>query len=634
MLRWSVVRRYASVLAVALVSAFMVVGCDGCGSNPAAPPGEPSNDPSFVDVPTQGKSLDKLLEDGHASLADGKYDEAIAYYEAAYNKDNNNAKAITYSVLARLAGISVDPKVVDLFKNRIGFKDYPNRFNALLSGKWLTTYPEVDVVWYYYDANGDQVRYFDKWDVDYGWYEGVVKPGYYKEECEYSYDDDFYFCNHTLVSAGEPRKEKSFESSYYDEKTNRWVSWLDERAIQDDWYTGVTKAGYHTCVYNYDGQTCTFVSDTKRYYESTLPGLNTPSWVKGNNSVYNGSLFNGASTVETWPILMFANLLDKNTNGLNSLIDETIVAVFGTSFNAACERTKKLKGKESSTLDKKFLEVIYLEEIIDEYDPVGWAELNAIVSFMTAIKASLEWVAAYDWNTNLSFLKYSWSDEADFYSRLRNVNANDLPFNNNFLKARSGKMEVSKASFIKAVKGLQASYTEISNSGNYPSVVKSAYPALNDGAQKLVSAIENGGVFYIPKSDPTKIKSWPTSGNGIDMGKLFQSGYFSLQYLFETDNGKPVFYADGVKLTTGNYAQMINNAGYAGIRFKTKRVTDIFVTNENINNDEPLIDFSDKYAKLLFEKFNNLPLSQPAPAKRLAKRSELPESLAKSSSGR
>jgi len=639
------------------VSAFTIAGCDGCDGST----NKNKNEPNFVDVPTAGKSLNELIKDGHTSLAAGKYDEAIAYYEAAYKNNDNDSRAIAYSALARLAGISVDPKVVNLFKNRIGFSNYPNRLNALLSGNWLTTYNQYWNVWSYRNEEGSWVYYFDQWDINNGYYKdmGVDRPGYYTE----SYNcDDNYDCNwaYTLVRAGEQIKERAFQEGYYDE-SGRYARWYDEWYVQSSAYPGVNRVGYHrqTCGSSNTGFSCnyTFVSSEKRFYNATLPGLADVNWVKGSNSVYNSTLFNNAPTVDTWAILLYANLLDKNTNGLNNFLDEAIDAVFGASFKEVCSRIDKLEGKPLFTLDKEFLEAVNLENVIDEHDMVGWPELNALVSFMTAIKGSLEWIAAYDWNTNLNFLKFAWTnDEADFYNKLRGVNARDLPFNNNFLKARSGKMDASKASFIKAVEGLQASYTAIQSSSIYPSVLKGeTYKVINEGAGQLASAIRNGGVFYVPIDDfsysnpagvavpsrpndenqlfktannPLNISSWPTSGNGINMGKLFQPGYFSLQNLFETEDGKPVFYADGVKLTASNYAQRIDNAGRAGIKFKGGHVGDILVPKNNDFN-EPVLNFPARYAKLLFEKYNGLPLSQPA----LSKRSELPDALAKTRLG-
>jgi len=500
MSQWSIAKRFIPMAAVAFASAFIYLGCD---NNPADSK-KGDDGPDLVDIPTAGKSLDSLIMYGHLSLISGQFDEAVAYYEAAYRMDGNDVRAITYSSMARLAAISVEPKVVDLFKNRIGFTQYPNRLNALMSSGWMMAYN------------------------DYYWDEDVP-----------------------------------------------------------------------------------------------LPTMIAPSWViGGSNSVYNGTLFNNAPTVETWGIIFLANLLDKNTNGLNTLLDQTIDAVFGASFNEVSNRIAKLKGKDMAPLNKDFLMFAGFDDMFDEYDLIGWAELNALISFMTAIKASLEWIASYDWNTNLNFLKFAWTGaEKDWYDRLRDdLAASDLPFNNNFLKARSGKMDAAKATFIKAVEGLQASYTAILTNNNYPQAVKDAYPALNDGANKLIAAVRNGGVFYFPEGDPTKGSVWPTSGNGIDMGKLFTPGYFSLDKLFETEGGKPVFYTaewecgwsdcypvNEVKLTAANYIDQLMENWWAGLKFNSGYAAAVAVGSGISADAYEIVDlFPEKYAMLFFQKYNNI----------------------------
>ena len=566
----SVLKRFAPVVAAAFASAILSLGCTEDGLP------DPTDNDGYVEVPTDGKSVETLISDGHTSLEDGAFDEALAYYEAAYQKDRNNPNAIAYSVLAKIAGISIDRKVTDLLKNRVGLTGYPNRLNALLSSDWLTNYTERYVEYSIYDYESGRYAYwYDEWDVDYGI---VDRVGYYI----YDYRDGIsgYF----LVTS---------EPVYYE-------------------------------------------------YENFLPGLATPEWVKGGpNSLYTRSLVDGAPGMETFAILLLANLLDKNTAGLNGLLDDLIDAVFGSGFDEICARVDGLKGKGSINLDREFLDALNFDDLIDEFDRVGWAEVNAVTSFMTAIKASLQWVASYNWDTNLNFLKFAWDTEENFYNKVKNVNASDLPFGNNFLKARDGKMAVAKASFKKAVEGLKLSYEAIQNDDKYPQVVKDAYPTLKAGADQLIAAIDgginggiNGGIFYILDSDPTTTSSWPTSGNGIDMGKIFAEGYFSLDKLFETDGGKPVFYAmsdyqvcdyddyweycrwedrDPERLTPANYHRLLEDSYAVALMLKTSHVAGI-VVGPDAPVDVENIPFSllpPKYGQLLFEKFYGLQYTTP-----------------------
>jgi len=390
----------------------------GCGPKGGGEDDERNRTEPDVEVDTKGKSSTELISLGSSSLKSKKYDEAIAYYEAAFVANNNDTKAIIYSVMAKIAKISTDPKVVDLFKNRFGFSQYPNRLNALLSDDWLKEYPSKYRVWSYYDDNIEKwVYWYDDYEVNSSYYPDITKVGYYSEEYGYDYETGEWWSTHTFVTS----ERRYDEGEYY----------------------------------------------------SRLPELVTPAWiVGGSDSWYNETLMsNKAHSISTWALLLFANAVDKNTAGLNDVLDELISSVFGGSFVDACDRLKRLENNKNSlvTLDRDFIEALYLDEIIDEYDLIGWPEVNAIISSMICVKASLEWVAAYDWNTNLNFLKYSWkSDGNDFQEHFKNINAKDLPFNNSFLNARPGKMAVAKADFIKAIEGIKASYDAIRNSDLYP----------------------------------------------------------------------------------------------------------------------------------------------------------------------
>jgi hypothetical protein len=458
-------------------------------------------------VPTTGKSVNVLLSDAISSLEKERWDDAVAYYNAAYNKDNNDVRTIIYSVIANLAQISIDPKVVALMKNHFGFTSYPNKLNALFSDEWLK---------------------------------------------EYKYEDCYYYW-------------------YYDEGS---------------WYT----------------------RDECEIYGENLPEIRTPDWIK-NSEAYRNAVFSGnVLSSENWAISLLANLLDKNTNGLNGLLDDVIDGVFGESYNTAVERLKKLENRkeERITLDPYFIEKLGLEDVFDEYDSVGWAEVNVILSATLLSKASLEWVQSYDLSSNLNWLKYPWKANGDdMLEHFKQANKNDFPFNNNFFKVRPGKMANAKADYIKAIRGFQASYTSIKSSELYPEKVKESYNTINDGFGKLIAAIENGGKFYIPE-DPTK-GAWPTSKNDaeltIDMGKFFAEGYFSLQNIFEVENGKPVFYSDGEKLTLANYSRLIDNNG-GNLRLNINVGYIEAILDESKNEFEYFgTNFNRDVAKAIFEKY-------------------------------
>jgi len=541
---------------------------------------------SDVSVPTAGKSIEQLFDDATKSLEDEKWDEAIAYYNAAYEKDNNDPRTIIYSTLANLAKISTDPKVAALMKNNFGFTEYPNKLNALFSDSWMKEMPSY------------------------------------------------------------------LQRSYYDQVSDHYVNWYDKGEY--NWCSDdrVSKDGYYYCDYQTDK--LVFVNSTQKWRTERLPAVNTPNWIKGSGSLFDSKLINNAFSVDNWELAIIANVIDRNSNGFNNTLDEVIDAVFGASYNEAKERLKKLENRteERITLDPYFIEKLGLEDVFDEYDKIGWAEVNVVMSAILAVKASLEWVQTYDLNTDLNWLKFAWSAdddkfEQDFIDKFKALSADKVPFNNNFLRERAGKsMATPKATYVEAVKGLQASYTSIKNSELYPSEIKDAYPAINDGFEKLIAAINNDGKFYILKDDPTKVSAWPTTSSNaqgtINFGKFFEPGYFSLQNIFETNSGKPVFYLgreveeryehcepdwywdyeldeyveDGeycwdsyrysykyTQLTKSNYKSEISEGGWLNLKLKADNIT--AVADEAPTDDFEYVEigFSGDLAKAVFEKY-------------------------------
>jgi len=527
---------------------------------------EEENPNSDVDVPTAGKDVDQLLKDAIQSLENEQWDEAVAYYNAAYEKDNNDPRAIIYSTLANLAKISTDPKVATLIKDNFGFTEYPNKLNALFSDSWMKETPSVEKK--YYDPNL-------KLNVEWFYKGQKVRIRHY-----FTDDEDT-----VLVNA----------------------------------------AGY----YYAEGKELKLASPEPRLSYERLPDIKTPSWVKGNGSLYDSYLLKSAFSVENWYVSIMANVLDKNSNGFNNTLDEVIEGVFGTSYNEAVNRLKKLENRkdEKITLDPYFIEKLELEEIFDEYDKIGWAEVNAVLSAMLAIKASLEWVQTYDLNTDLNWLKYAWEvtpDVADqsLINHFKSLSASQVPFNNNFLKPRSDKsMATPKATYTAAIKGLQASYTSIQNSDLYPTEVKDPYTAINDGFNKLIVAINDGGKFYIPEEIPGKGETWPATSSKakatIDFGKIFTPGYLSLQNIFETDADRPVFYSESeecdedyywdcyyvyVKLSKSNYKKELSE-GRLSLRVNVNHITAIV---DQIPTDEfEYVDLGldGELAEAIFEKY-------------------------------
>jgi hypothetical protein len=272
-----------------------------------------------------------------------------------------------------------------------------------------------------------------------------------------------------------------------------------------------------------------------------LPGLTLPSWFAGTGA-YNDSLTNGLPSPGTWELLLLANLVDKNPNGLNDLLDTVLSSVFGAAFDEAAGRAGSLSYSDSFAVDEKVLKALGLWEVFEGDDIyIGRAELDLLFSALRVLKASLEWISAYDWNTDVSFLRTEWKD---IDGRIDQLTPANLPFRNNFLKSRnngSERMGRSKASYIAAIDTAIAAYDSmIANStGNLP---PGAVDTLNEfgwiraGLAQLKTAINSGGNFYVKEGSGTTYSNTSSGADfGINLGKFFTPGQFAANKLITTE---------------------------------------------------------------------------------------------------
>jgi hypothetical protein len=330
-----------------------------------------------------------------------------------------------------------------------------------------------------------------------------------------------------------------------------------------------------------------------------MPGLSLPAWF-AETSVYTDSLTRGgALQASQWPLLFYANLLDKNSDGLNNLLDGVLSSVFGAAFETAAGRFEKLAYDQVVEVDAELIEALGLTEVLEgDKIYVGKAELKLLFSAIGLFKASLEWVAAYDWNTDISFLKTDWKT-IDSSSALSPGN---LPFGNNFMKDRNnGMMAKSKDDFIKALTDSIAAYDHlISAASKLPQAYIDTMKEcrwLEDGLSTLKTAIQDGGNFHVPDRVPSGSVYDNSTANaviGINMGKLFNPSQFAIDQLIETESGgkAPRFYAfngsDSVAITSKEQFDALDE--YVGFRFKLGRIKEALITGleESLPSDETM----------------------------------------------
>ena len=530
-----------------------------------------------------------LIASGISALQDGNFDAAIRAFEAAYSLDNNNQEALLYSSLARLAAIAVDNNVRALVRDRLGIRNFPGTINALVNLDWLETYTDEWFQWSFWsEEHNSWASWFyenDTWL--FGQSDLEPRSGYYVTRG----------WTWTLIST-----EWNDEIGYWGWYGNQEVQWFYEN---DTWffvYSGLPPiSGYYAQVLE-----ATFVSEERRYdtWTSRLPGLDVPVWFQ-NTGVFENTLTSaGLKSPATFPLLMFANLIDKNTAGLNALLDALLSSVFGASFDEAARRAGALTS--TVMLDESLLEALGINDIFEgEQVAIGRAELNVLFSLMRIVRGSLEWLAAYDWNTDINFLADGqlWDD----WARIEDITLGpaSLPLRNNFLRARNNNMMAnSRNSFIRAIDDLISSYEFwISSASNLPPAFRDIlgeFQWVRSGLGELRNAINTGGNFYLKDaSDSSVYENTPENAFfGINLGAFFTPGHFAIDNLLSTrgsgGNMAPQFYGwqdwDSAPVPITTLAEL-RQQEVIGFRLNLRPVQDVVVLG---------FDFGEDYVELQF----------------------------------
>jgi hypothetical protein len=329
------------------------------------------------------------------------------------------------------------------------------------------------------------------------------------------------------------------------EQYARYAMWGTVTGWNGEGYYSVTSSSSPPLTYTFS-----LKDKNPRYEESSLyPDMDVPGWFAKTNT-YKDSLIaiNGKQTQTdlTWPLLLFANLIDKNTSGLNTTLEEITNAIFGESFAVAETRIGQLTEAQGVYLSQELIEAFTLGEIFEGNEIwIGRAELKALIAALRILKASLEWVSAYDWDTDLAFLQADWEDAAAMASAMDRANISKFPLRSNFLKDRNnGKMALAKADYIKSIDDLIEAYDSFGANGDLPPAARdtlNTYKSLKDGLTKLKAAINTGTVFWF--AEPPTGAAWNiTQANaafGVDMGKLFTPGYLGADKILAVEANRP-----------------------------------------------------------------------------------------------
>lgn len=583
-----------------------------------------------------------LIDRGIEAASAGRIGSAQVLFNQAYEKEPDNDEAKVYSALADLVSIATNSKMQEFFKDHLGVQNYPSNINDLISGNWLmaegyeiegegstTGYsavvaknPDPTSYYYYKVSKGKGDNSIKAYAYN---YEKVTINGkdYYLEP------DDAAFVNRYLsgvTSSMFGREGFSYGWSQYTENTY---------VIPDEngecWATLTPEqAGENATPYEFNWQYIRF-----KYPQTVL----LPKFNRLEDQDWFTTEINSAKTLG---LLVAANVINGNSNGLNDAIDDLYSALFESDeYKSAIAKINSIK--TSVALPALAVQGMGLGESEDTV-AVGAAELKLIKTVLDVFKGVFEYLQSYSLDLDLSLLK---TDLGMFMTEtpgeqglnwildnFGSYNAGIDPLGKGFLCARSGdvaaaKMAQSKATFISVIDDALAAYADITaEDSEYPSMITGMlgqFEILYKGAQKLKAAIENGGLFGVPVYT-TGLTEWPVptaiddiDGYAfvVDFKNFFTPGYFGIDKMLETttvNNRKvPVFYNTDTDTAIGTKAQMdtfLSEADSTGAGLTIKLLArDVLlgaVQSEDLNDMSMMISAVPPipvYAALIFYNF-------------------------------
>ncbi len=535
-------------------------------------------------------TVKKLVELGLDALAKGNISAAKSYFNAAYEKDPTDDEALLYSALSDLTSILTNSEIQKFFENHIGIMNYPSTLDGLLSGNWLRSdgytvqgkgriwagkltevkNPEFDE-YYYYRA---KETYKDSSELN--------VYSYYSDNCLIEIDGKKYISNLRGKNSYESLKNGKINYMFGGHSSYGYTSVYYPSYVELDnngdflIQVSANKVSDEFTAYDIE-----YYDDVSFTYPLTYIGpefntLDDQSWFAG--TVRDSNFLSK---------LVVANILNGNTNGLNSAIDDLYSAVYESKeYKSVCNKIAAIKtgvAIPALVIDEFDLEKTFGTDTVI----IGPTELTLIKDVINWYKGLLEYLQSYSFSYDLSIFKEHWADlaaETDktdpnaeppyafLLEAVSSYNASLDPIANGFLSVRNpAKVTASKNTFLGIFTDVIAAYDNImADDSAYPAVIKGFlgdYAEIRDFAVGIKEAIEAGTKFDFP------IKGEPAY---IDFGKFFTSGQFALENIIEIEavaGAKaakvPVFYAldhktDLVvkKITNANEFAEAFEAGY------------------------------------------------------------------------
>jgi len=537
-----------------------------------------------------------LVTEGLNALKNKNFDLAYTKFQAAYAKDPNNTDALFWGALLNISAIGTDSATVDLFRNRIGMASYPATMNELFSTTWFNGnyyntkygfYPAPADADYYYIRG--RIDFTDTYsDVSYGKEseDGWISWGYTQGRFIPDENGEYYSNYYMIYDANDTSVTNHYYSSSITSET-------------EDTYTnnGIT---YHSIWSPLPASAKPYTYG--RILDLTnpvlLPKLEVPAW---STNMFKKDYVYGSDADHIagydYSLLLMLNIIQRNPNGLNALIDSVLNGVFGSRLTQALAMIDALPDNAAVAIPNElFVAFAGSEPPTTEPIKINKAELKAFAASVQVLKSFVQLIASYNLNYPIGFLQFDWTSETEATTALDKLLAQQNPIAYGFMGNRSDSMRsAAKQTMISALSDADKAIEIILNNWNdeaYISGMTGGFMTnwgpdadiykvyLNDGRsllQDVKTALNENRTLYVN----------PNAINGGSVAELLSidsaSGGipFNLSVLYSKDVLNPAKLLEvkedsagqvtGLKLygltSTGNWEELQYGGTYADVAF-------------------------------------------------------------------
>ena len=527
--------------------------------------------------------LNSLVQEGITALQNKNFDLAYTKFQSAYAKDNANTDALFWGALLNIAAIGTDPNTVSLFKDRIGMASYPSSMNELFSTTWFNGlyynhkfgfYPAPENASYYYirgdfvpdeQSNNYAFVYIEtEYGVEYVGGKGTFTPN---ENGEYYCDSytEYNESNHTY--------------HYYD------VSFTEPEGDYSPLYYLAPDATRYT-----KGNVLDLTNPI------LLPKLSVPTWA-GNiikDRYIYGQDSEHISTSQYFELLLL-NLIQRNPNGLNSLIDTVLNGLFGSRLTQALNMIEALPDDAAVAIPNElFIAFAGSAPTVSSPIKINKAELKAYAASVQVLKSFVQLIASYNLNYPIGFLQVDWTSADSQNTMLNTLLSQQNPIAYGFMGNRNDSMrgaakqtlltalnDANKAASIIISHWNDADYISsmtggtLTNFGQDADIYKTYVLDVQTLLQKVIGSLNNNATLYINPSalnggTITELLSATSSDGTIpfNLSVLYSKDVLNPAKLLEVNtSGSTV---TGLKLYGFNgssWEDLNSNTSYSGVAF-------------------------------------------------------------------